>query len=99
VLIVGNPARADIYEAADRAQSRLGLPVNPVIRGTKQWQDGAEALVAQIKSGAHVVVHPTKSRYDAAAVADPKVRPTNAATRSPSPPPGDAARRREVAVG
>jgi predicted nucleotidyltransferase len=59
VLVVGNPARADVYEAADRAQARLALPVNPVIRSGKQWQEGAETLIAQIKSRAHVVVHPT----------------------------------------
>jgi hypothetical protein len=57
-LIIGNPTRADVYEAADRAQARLGLPVNPVIRSSKQWQEGAETLIAQIKSSAHVVVHP-----------------------------------------
>lgn len=33
VLVVGEGvARADVYEAADRAQARLGLPVNPTIR-------------------------------------------------------------------
>ena len=35
VLVIGEGvARADIYEAADRAQARLGLPVNPTIRST-----------------------------------------------------------------
>src|ERR1700719_5151170 len=32
VLVVGQPRREDVYDAADQAQKRLGMPVNPVIR-------------------------------------------------------------------
>lgn len=56
VLVVGTVDRADVYEAADRAQTRLGLDVNPVVRSVKQWEDPADALVAQIKASAFVVV-------------------------------------------
>lgn len=56
VLVVGKVDRADLYEAADRAQARLGLEVNPVVRSAKQWQEPADALVAQIKSSAHTMV-------------------------------------------
>ena len=31
VLVVGTPARTAVYDAADRARERLGLPVNGVI--------------------------------------------------------------------
>jgi hypothetical protein len=34
VLVVGQPTRASVYDAVDRAQQRLGMPVNPVIRST-----------------------------------------------------------------
>lgn len=56
VLVVGKVDRADLYEAADRAQSRLGMEVNPVVRSMQQWIDAADSLVAQIKASAFVVV-------------------------------------------
>jgi predicted nucleotidyltransferase len=39
VLIVSDSVkRPEVYEAAERAQERLGRPVNPVIRSTATWQ-------------------------------------------------------------
>lgn len=51
VLVVGRPTRASVYDAADRAQQRLGMPVNPVIRPAEAWRDAADPLVQQIQSG------------------------------------------------
>jgi len=56
VLVVGTVDRADLYEAADRAQARLGIEVNPVTRSAKQWDDPVDALVTQIKASPFVVV-------------------------------------------
>ncbi len=56
VLVVGKVDRADVYDAADRANARLGIEVNPVVRTAKQWADPEDALVAQIKESAHVTV-------------------------------------------
>lgn len=56
VLIVGRPTRADVYAASDRAQERLGIPVNPSIRTTEQWRDPADGLVQQIKASPYVTV-------------------------------------------
>jgi predicted nucleotidyltransferase len=56
VLVVGKVDRADLYDAADRAQARLGIEVNPVVRSAKQWDDPADALVAQIKASSNTVV-------------------------------------------
>jgi len=56
VLVVGKVDRADLYEAADRAQSRLGMEVNPAVRSMQQWSDPADTLVAQIKASGFVVV-------------------------------------------
>jgi DNA-binding transcriptional ArsR family regulator len=56
VLVVGNPARGDVYDAADRAQERLGMPVNPVIRSAEAWRDAADPLVQQVQSAPLVVV-------------------------------------------
>lgn len=51
VLVIGEGvARADVYEAADRAQARLGLPVNPAIRTSVQWADPGDALSSQIRT-------------------------------------------------
>jgi predicted nucleotidyltransferase len=56
ILVVGHPARGDVYDAADRAQQRLGMPVNPVIRSSEAWQQVADPLVQQIRSGPLVAV-------------------------------------------
>lgn len=56
VLVVGKVDRADLYDAADRAHTRLGIEVNPVVRTVKQWSDPSDALVSQIKKSAFTVV-------------------------------------------
>ncbi len=61
VLVVGSASRADVYDAADRAQTRLGMQVNPVLRSTEQWESGEDPLVAQIKSSALVHVLPLQT--------------------------------------
>jgi len=50
VLVVGELDRADVYDAADRAQARLGIQVNPVIRTSEQWANDGDSLVLQIKA-------------------------------------------------
>jgi len=56
VLVVGDLDRADVYDAADRAQVRLGMQVNPVIRTPDQWANDADPLVLQIKASPTVDV-------------------------------------------
>lgn len=56
ILVIGHPARGDVYDAADRAQQRLGMPVNPVIRSSEVWQEVADPLVQQMRSGPLVAV-------------------------------------------
>jgi DNA-binding transcriptional ArsR family regulator len=56
VLVVGAPARREVYAAADAAQERLGLPVNPTVRSPQQWHDATDALVRQIRSAPLVTV-------------------------------------------
>jgi len=51
VLVVGQPTRQAVYDAADRAQHRLGMPVNPVIRTSDAWRQATDPLVQQIRSG------------------------------------------------
>jgi len=56
VLVVGDVPRTEMYAAADEVQARLKLPVNPVLRTTRQWEMGEDKLVAQIKASPHVTV-------------------------------------------
>src|SRR5215470_1455581 len=56
VLVIGRPAREAVYDAADRAEQRLGMPVNPVVRTPDAWRDAADPLVQQIQSGPFVAV-------------------------------------------
>ena len=58
VLVVGSLDRADVYDAADRAQARLGMQVNSVIRAPEQWANDSDALVLQIKASPTVDVTP-----------------------------------------
>ena len=50
VLVVGDADRGDVYAAADRAQARIGLPVNPVLASSRRWEAEADGLIRQIKS-------------------------------------------------
>jgi len=50
VLIIGEPSRPDIYDAADRAEQRIGFPVNVTIASPGRWAAASDALIQQIQS-------------------------------------------------
>jgi DNA-binding transcriptional ArsR family regulator len=56
VLVVGTPDRVAMYTAAERAESRLGRPVNPTVCSPGQWTDPTEPLIREIKSRPYVPV-------------------------------------------
>jgi DNA-binding transcriptional ArsR family regulator len=56
VLVVGSPSRADVYEASDAAQDRLGLPVNPTIRTVQQWMEVSDGLIAEIRASPLITI-------------------------------------------
>lgn len=56
VLVVGRPGRDLMYAAADRAQRRLALPVNPVLASPARWAEATDALMRQIRASPHVTV-------------------------------------------
>ena len=60
MLVVGAVDRAEVYDAADRAQKRLGMQVNPVIRTPQQWAEDADSLVVQIKASPTLDVTPER---------------------------------------
>lgn len=64
VLVVGQPTRQAVYDAADRAQQRLGMPVNPVIRSSDAWRQAVDPLVQQIQSGPLVTVLESEAATD-----------------------------------
>lgn len=58
VLVVGdNVDRDAVYGAADRAEARLGRPVNPVLRSGAAWANQAsDPLIDEITTRPYVVV-------------------------------------------
>jgi DNA-binding transcriptional ArsR family regulator len=50
VLVIGDVPREDLYDAADRTERRVGLPVNPVMVGIGRWEAAADPLIQQIRS-------------------------------------------------
>jgi hypothetical protein len=50
VLVIGDVQRRDMYEAAERAEQRLGLPVNPVLCSRQRWLAAADPLIQQVRS-------------------------------------------------
>lgn len=56
VMVIGAPDREAVYGAAERAEARLHLPVNPTVRSAAAWQAGADPLVITAKRDALTVV-------------------------------------------
>jgi len=50
VLIIGAPDRDEVYEAARRAQDRLGREVNTTIRKAEQWHSAQDGFTRQLRS-------------------------------------------------
>jgi hypothetical protein len=52
VLVIGHPNRTEVYEAADRVERRLGLPVNPTVCSRRRWTSGTDAFIQYVRSSA-----------------------------------------------
>lgn len=50
VLVIGDVSRRDMYEAAERAEQRLGLPVNPALCFRDRWLAAADPLIQQVRT-------------------------------------------------
>jgi hypothetical protein len=61
VLVIGAPDRQAVYDAADRAQQRLGWPVNPTVVSSQRWADAADPLVRQVRSAPLLTAHPSEA--------------------------------------
>jgi hypothetical protein len=53
---LGTPDRPAVYAAAERAEARLGISVNPTLRSPARWQASDDTLVASIKAAPYVPV-------------------------------------------
>lgn len=56
VLVVGRPDRDDVYDAANRAQKRLGREVNPVLVSAQRWQEAGEPFLQELQRRPMVVL-------------------------------------------
>lgn len=50
VLVVGSADRDAVDEAAQRAERRIGMPVQATVRTRSQWESGQESCILEIKS-------------------------------------------------
>ena len=50
LLIIGTPDRDEVYDAAQRAQRRLGRQVNPTLRTQAQWDTATDGFSTQLRS-------------------------------------------------
>lgn len=66
VLVVGDDvARLDAYRAAECAESRLAIPVNPVVRSSRAWADAdKDPLLSEILSRPYIVVTESEGAHE-----------------------------------
>lgn len=64
VLVIGHPDRDEVYDAARRAQQRLGREVNITQRTRKQWDTATDGFSEQVRSSPMVEV-PYPRNHDA----------------------------------
>ncbi|GII61921.1 ArsR family transcriptional regulator [Sphaerisporangium krabiense] len=70
LLVIGCPSRGDVYDSAERAEQRIGLSVDPVIRSVSAWESGQDGLVRQIK-GSRMFEITHSPRGDDSSAVDP----------------------------
>jgi hypothetical protein len=56
LMVVGQPRRTDVYEAAERAAERIGFPINPTIRSPARWRAADDALLREVHQSDTVTV-------------------------------------------
>lgn len=58
VLVVGRPDRSAMYDAAQRAETRLGKSVNTTVRSRRTWHDDPDNFVERLRGGPLLRVTP-----------------------------------------
>ena len=62
VLVIGRPDRDEIYDAAQRAQQRLGREVNVTQRTPKAWKTATDGFTQQVRSSPMVELSYPRAR-------------------------------------
>jgi hypothetical protein len=65
VLLVGAPDRHEAYDAADRAQQRLGREVNVTLRSPARWENDRDGFTVQVRSSPLLLVPPPAAAVQA----------------------------------
>jgi predicted nucleotidyltransferase len=58
ILLIGEADRVDVYAAADRAQERIGMPINPVLASAARWTAASDGLIREIKASPVIEITP-----------------------------------------
>ena len=56
VLVIGDVDRDDVDDAAERAERRIGVPVQATVRTRGQWRSDRESFIREVRSRPLVVV-------------------------------------------
>lgn len=56
LLVVGNPDRDDLYDAAQEASRRLNRLVNPVIVSEERWNTSQQGFIEELRARPRVLV-------------------------------------------
>lgn len=56
VLVVGEPDVGLVYDAVSAVETRVGRPVNAVIRSPEEWDEADRAFERAVKSGPRIVL-------------------------------------------
>ncbi len=56
VLVIGDPDRDLVDDAAQRVEERIGMPVQATVRTHSQWRSGRGSFIREVKSRPLVVV-------------------------------------------
>ncbi len=49
VLVIGTPDRNEVDDAAERAERELGQPVQATVRSLRQWNNGDESFIREVR--------------------------------------------------
>jgi predicted nucleotidyltransferase len=65
VLVIGRPSRDALYQAALRAERRLGRQVNVTVRSKASWESAQDGFVKEVRRSSLVAVSGMKSEETA----------------------------------
>lgn len=61
VLVVGDPDRDEVFDAAERVEGRVHRRVGTTIVSPQRWQAATEPFLIEVRRRPHVVVVPERA--------------------------------------